>query len=260
MAWMQYFYKLNYYYQYVLRRLSCCDLCSTKVIQTPILDNDLSQALLCQDCLDDLPCFNQQLLSGNLLNWPAINRALPKVHFDQLFSISPYIYPFNNWLAQLKYSGRFELGDLFSTLLCTHWKSVMSHEISTPVDLVIPVPLHLKKWQSRGYNQAHLIARQFAKQLELHYDENLIVRVKNNASQMGKTGVERRKNLKDAFALNKNLASDINHIIIVDDVVTTGTTASEISKLLKNSGVETITLVTVCLSLPVSIKQKRKNY
>lgn len=254
MAWMLDFYKLNYYYQYFLRRLSCCDLCSTNIIETSLFDNKLSQALLCQNCLDELPQFNQQLLFGNLLNWPAINHALPKISFDQLFSLSPYIYPFNHWLAQLKYSGRFELADLFSTLLCAQWQSIMIKNTYPPVDLVIPVPLHLKKWQHRGYNQAHLIAKKFAEQLAFPYDANLLVRVKNNDSQMGKTGVERRRNLKNSFAFKKNLASDIKHIIIVDDVVTTGTTASEMSKLLKSVGVETITLVTVCLSLPKSIQ------
>jgi len=236
------------YYTDALKSISCCDLCGANVSNSYLLGYSLSQALLCQSCVNDLPYFNQSLIAGNLLNWPAVHRALPNIHFEYLFALSPYVYPFNKWLAQMKYLGRFELANLFSALLCAQWQ-VMNKTI-TPIDLVLSVPLHIKKWQVRGYNQAHLIAKSFAGTLSLPYDANLVVRVKNNDSQMGKTGSERRKNLANAFVLQGKLVSHIKHVLIVDDVVTTGTTASEISKLLKQAGVETVTLVTVCLTLP----------
>ncbi len=238
-----------------LYSFSCCDLCGANVGNSFLLGYTLPQTLLCQYCINDLPYFNQKLVAGNLLSWPAIHRALPHIHFDQLFALSPYIYPFNNWLAQIKYQGRFELANLFSALLCAQWQAMVMHKAAMaietlPIDLVISVPLHVKKWQVRGYNQAHLIAKAFAGQLSLPYDTNLVMRVKNNDSQMGKTGSQRRKNLANAFALQQKLARHIKHVLIIDDVVTTGTTASEISKRLKQAGVEKITLVTVCLALP----------
>ncbi len=244
-----------------LSRISCCDLCGANVSNSVLLGYSLPQALLCQYCINDLPYFNQNLVTGNLLSWPAIHRALPDIHFDQLFSLSPYVYPFNKWLGQMKYLGRFELANLFSALLSAQWQAMVINKAAMPIeiqsiDLVVSVPLHVKKWQIRGYNQAHLIAKSFAEQLSLAYDANLVVRTKNNDSQMGKTGSQRRKNLADAFFLQKKLASHIKHVLIVDDVVTTGTTASEISKLLKQAGAETVTLITVCLTLP---KAKKSN-
>jgi ComF family protein len=250
MAWQLDMAQLKAYFTEALSRISCCDLCGAGVNQTVLLDNSLSQALLCQHCVNDLPYFNQALIAGNLLSWPAIHRALPNIHFDQLFSLAPYIYPFDHWLAQLKYLGRFEIADLFTALLCAQWQALVINQQITPVDLVLSVPLHVKKWRTRGYNQAHLIAKPFAKNLALPYDEKLLIRNKNNDSQMGKTGSQRRKNLANAFSLQHQVASHINHVLLIDDVVTTGTTASEISKLLKLAGVETVTLVTVCLSLP----------
>jgi len=153
-------------------------------------------------------------------------------------------------LAQFKYLGRFEIAHLFSALLSAQWRALARNSMTTPVDLVLSVPLHVKKWQIRGYNQAHLIAKLFAKQLTLPYEPELLIRNKNNDSQMGKTGSQRRNNLANAFSLQQVLASNIKHIVLIDDVVTTGTTASEISKVLKQAGAETVTLVTVCLSLP----------
>lgn len=253
MTWQLDLSKLKSFYIKTLRNISCCDLCGANVSDSYLLGYSLPQALLCQDCINDLPYFDQALVSGNLLSWPAIHRALPKIHFEQLFALSPYIYPFNKWLAQMKYLGRFELAHLFSALLCAQWRAMAKNNTIAPVDLVLSVPLHVKKWQLRGYNQAHLIAKCFSKQLALPYDSKLVVRITNNTSQMGKTGNQRRKNLANAFELQRNLASDIKHVLIIDDVVTTGTTVSEISKILKQAGVETVTLVTVCLTLPKTI-------
>ncbi len=250
MAWKLDVNTFKRYYTQILKNISCCDLCGANVNSSCLLGHSLSQALVCQSCVNDLPYFNQSLISGNLLSWPAVHRALPNIHFEHLFALSPYMYPFNKWLAQIKYLGRFELANLFSTLLYAQWQASLINQVITPIDIVLSVPLHIKKWQVRGYNQAHLIAKSFADELSLPYDENLVIRVKNNDSQMGKTGSQRRKNLANAFALQGKLASHVKHVLLVDDVVTTGTTASEISKLLKQAGVETVTLVTVCLALP----------
>jgi len=250
MAWKPKIQQLKSRFIKTIGSGSCCDLCGQDVDSSNLLGYSLPQTLLCQHCISDLPYFNQSLVSGNLLSWPAIHRALPKIHFEQLFALSPYIYPFNKWLAQMKYLGRFELANLFSALICAQWQAMKMNQVIAPVDLVLPVPLHVKKWQIRGYNQAHLLAKPIATQLVLPYDDKLLMRVKNNDSQMGKTGSQRRKNLVNAFALQKKLASDIKHVMIIDDVVTTGSTVSEISKLLKQAGAETVTLVTVCLTLP----------
>lgn len=250
MAWQLGIGQCRAYFTNMLSNLSCCDLCGANVKSSILQGYALPQNLLCQHCINDLPFFKQSLVAGNLLSWPAIYRALPQIHFEHLFALAPYNYPFDHWLSQFKYSGRFELAQLFSALLCAQWHSITTAHEWRPVDLVLCVPLHINKWQLRGYNQAHLIAKSFAKQLSLPYDDRLVVRTKNNDSQMGKTGKQRRKNLANAFALQHPLASHINHVVLIDDVVTTGTTASEISKLLKQAGIETVTLVTVCLTLP----------
>ncbi|KGJ92658.1 ComF family protein [Colwellia psychrerythraea] len=250
MAWKLELNTFKRYFIDTFKNISCCDLCGANVNTSYLLGYSLSQALVCQSCINDLPYFNQNLITGNLLSWPAIHRALPNIYFDNLFALSPYIYPFNKWLAQMKYLGRFELADLFSSLLCAQWQASVINQAISPIDIVLSVPLHVKKWQTRGYNQAHLIAKSFASELSLPYDENMLIRIKNNDSQMGKTGSQRRKNLANAFVLRSGLASHVKHVLLVDDVVTTGTTASEISKILKQNGVKTVTLVTVCLALP----------
>jgi len=230
--------QIQSHYRRILLTFSQCDLCGNSTQQ---------QALICSACLADLPLFKQEVIQGDLLNWPAVNKSLPNIHFDHLFCLSPYLAPFNHWLPQFKYQGRFELASLFAFLLAEQWQE--THAISS-VDLILSVPLHISKWQLRGYNQAHLIAKPFSKLLQLPYQASALARITKNISQVGQTGKQRRKNLANAFTLTAQLTEDVKHVLLIDDVLTTGSTASEISKLLKCAGVDRVTVLTVCLTLP----------
>lgn len=235
-------------------QLSCCDLCG----------NDChSQAIICDFCLADLPLFDLKKLHGNLLTWPGVNAILPKRMFDQLITVSPYQWPIDSWVRQLKYHGRFELVDLLSFLLFKQWKNVVQHETESPEDfsppqLLLSVPIHLKKWQNRGFNQAHLLAESFADKVKIPYFPSALTRTHNNISQAGQTGISRRKNLRHAFELSTNFLTDKNnqkfqlpkHVMLLDDVVTTGSTCNEICRLLKANGVKKVTVISICLSLP----------
>ncbi len=244
MEWPQRFItKIKSQYFLFARSFSCCDLC----------ENTISEhVLLCNDCLRKLPLFQQEVVDGDLLNWPIIYNALPNRCFDKLFCLSPYISPFTQWIPQFKYHGKFELATLFSALLVKQWLNANSYMFSnnTSPDLILSVPLHINKWQVRGYNQAHLIAKAFAKSVKIKYQDKALIRLVNNQSQVGYSGKNRRKNLKDMFAIGESLRSKTKHIILIDDVVTTGSTANQICQLLKKNGIEVVTLVAVCLTLP----------
>jgi ComF family protein len=227
-------------YQKILLLVSQCDLCGNSTTKYP---------LLCSACYKDLPFFDQNIIQGDLLNWPAINRALPNIAFDRLFCLSPYLPPFSHWLVEYKYHYRFELANVFAMLLVEHWQHMNLKNSEVNVDLVLSVPLHIEKWQRRGFNQAHLIAKQFAKKVKIPYQSSALKRIKN-CNQVGQTGAQRRKNLANSFAINQAIDKSIKHVILIDDVITTGSTASEISRLLKSQGIESVTLIAVCLTLP----------
>jgi ComF family protein len=238
--------KIQMLYRKFLSSLGLCDLCGNN-LQNKTTPN---QTLLCSSCLTNLPLFKQDLIQGDLLNWPSINKALPKIQFDHLVCLSPYLAPFTQWLPQFKYQGRFELASLFAHLLAQQWKNENLTSLVSSVDLILSVPLHISKWQVRGYNQAHLLAKYFAHHMQLPYDESALIRSKKNISQVGKTGIQRRNNLANAFTLAKKLPDSTKHVILVDDVLTTGSTASEISKILKCVGVKKVTITAICLTLP----------
>ena len=223
------------------KTIACCRLCRQ---QATVFNN------LCQTCFNDLPLFNYQVLDGNLLNWPAVSKALPNHQFDYLVCAAPYLWPFDQWLSMFKYHKHYELAHLLAEITAYQWQQQINLGADKEPQVVTSIPLHFNKWQQRGYNQAHLLAKIIAKKLKLPYLPKLINRIKATEQQVGQTGAQRRRNLKGAFALSDKIAALPQHIILVDDVVTTGTTANEICKLLKRQGVETVTLLTVCLTLP----------
>jgi len=243
--------KIQTLYNKFLFSLGLCDLCGNN-LHDNTLCNEITpkQTLLCPSCFTDLPLFKQDLIQGDLLNWPSVNKALPNSHFDHLVCLSPYLAPFTQWLPQFKYQGRFELASLFANLLAQQWEKEHLTKLASSVDLILSVPLHISKWQIRGYNQAHLLAKSLAHHMQLPYDETALIRSKKNISQVGQTGTQRRNNLANAFTLAKKLPSNTKHVILVDDVLTTGSTASEISKILKCIGINKVTVTTICLTLP----------
>ena len=218
--------------------LSECELCK---------NNQLMHPLLCWHCYKDLPLFSYQHLHRNLLNWPAIDKLFPKRTFDTLLCLSPYVAPFDLWLKQFKYQQRFELADLFGFLLEKLWKI---QQIQYDDYAILSVPIHIKKWQQRGFNQAHLIAKSFSKRSKITYLDGVLLRNNHCESQVGQTGKQRRQSLNSAFSVSEKIDKLPSHIVLVDDVITTGTTTNTICTLLKKRGVKHITVLTVALTLP----------
>lgn len=225
----------------LITQLSCCLLCG---------QNCAWNKQLCSYCQQDLIRFNYQHIDGDLLNWPAINQILPKAQFDRLVCLAPHQWPMDHWLRQLKYQRHFQLAPLLAELFVNQWQALTTSNHSCP-ELITCVPMHISRWQQRGFNQSHLIARTIAQQLAIPYQPALLSKIKPTTAQVGQSGQQRRRNLKDAFAIAST--EDLpKHIMLVDDVVTTGSTANEIVNLLKRHGVRTVTLAAITLALAPS--------
>jgi len=115
------------------------------------------------------------------------------------------------------------------------------------VPLVAPVPLHKNKRSDRGFNQAELIARAVVRQLpqRLELATGILVRQRATISQVGLTREQRRENMRDAFRVHDRRRVRGCTVIVVDDVMTTGTTLSECARVLKQAGAERVLAATV---------------
>ncbi len=112
--------------------------------------------------------------------------------------------------------------------------------------LLIPVPLHKKKEQKRGYNQARVIAEGIKKTTKFKLiEKGLTQRIKNTETQTGFTLARRNLNIKNAFQIDNKEVVEEQNCIIIDDVFTTGATTFELANVLKSSGAGKIMIATV---------------
>jgi ComF family protein len=203
-----------------------CNLCR---LEAPF------QAGLCRACLHDLPRITPAcrrcalpVTGGTELTCGRCQKHPPA--FDATLAAFAYRFPLNQLIPLIKYHNQPAalgwLADTFAEYLRT--------ETDTRPQVLIPVPLAPSRLRRRGYNQAALLAQRLANRLGLALDQRSLTKPRDTDHQMELTGKARRRNLKGAFAWR---GPAYTHVALIDDVMTTGTTASEISRLLKKHGV-----------------------
>ena len=125
---------------------------------------------------------------------------------------------------------------------------LLQQDIIPKIDVVVPVPLHWKKKQERGFNQSELMAKKICRKLSLPISINNLHRVKNTLSQTQLSRLQRQKNVNNAFKVkNPDIFLEKN-VLLVDDVLTTGITASECARNLKNAGAKEVYLLALARS------------
>jgi ComF family protein len=103
-------------------------------------------------------------------------------------------------------------------------------------DVVIPIPLHRKRLRQRGYNQSALVARAVARSLGVPLDTTMLRRVRDGPPQVGLTARQRAGNVRGVFSVRKEQCVRGKRILLIDDVVTTGSTMAECAKTLSKAG------------------------
>lgn len=143
---------------------------------------------------------------------------------------------------KIKYQGEKELAFELGKEMAFDLKDT---EFNYNVDLIVPVPLHPKKEKKRGYNQSDWIAKGFAEVLGIECNKNVLKRVVYTSTQTKKNREQRWENVKDAFEIGNAKLLKNKHIVIVDDVLTTGATLEACAnKLNQISGVK-VSVVTL---------------
>lgn len=152
--------------------------------------------------------------------------------YDRCFCPFEYEQPLNQQIRDFKYHQRPELAQSLGQLLV---REIIATNQPLP-ELLIPVPLHLSRLRVRGYNQSLLLAKQIGKALGIAVESKAIIKSRKTAPQAELSMKLRANNLKGSFALKKAIRA--RSVAIIDDVVTTGSTTSEIAKILKRNGVD----------------------
>ena len=201
---------------------------------------------LCAGCLDDLP-HNLRCCRLCAAPLPAdqpgatpcgdCQRHPPP--FDSAYAAFLYEDPVPAMVAGAKFRGRLNLARLLGMCLA---RALRTRGAPMP-EVLIPVPLHGDRLRERGYNQALEIARAAAPELDVRVDAACCVRTGSTTPQEGLTKAQRRRNVRGAFAVKGSLGA--GHVAILDDVVTTGSTAAEMARALRRVGAGRVDLWAV---------------
>ena len=200
-----------------------CSRCSTALARS---------VPLCPRC--GLPAAHARLPCGRCLQKPP--------PWQRLVAVNDYAPPLSGLIRKLKFSGRPEIAPALARLLLLKLMSMPQKP-----DLLIAVPLWRFRLWRRGYNQADLLCRCLSRWLGCRYWPEAICRIRATRIQHRLTARQRRKNLKNAFRLDFPVAG--LHIALVDDVVTTGATAAELSRLLLQNGAASVQVWCLCRTL-----------
>ena len=190
---------------------------------------------ICLNCLADLPETHFAAFSHDRFNArTAVDEYEPYAYAAALFHYNADS-KYSRITQALKYHRDFGAGKFFARML---GKRLGESGLFDDVDLIVPVPLHWTRRWTRGYNQAEVIARELAKALSAPCRTDILRRGRRTATQTRLTGEEKVANVAGAFIATKNAASlasgdGISHILLVDDVFTSGATLAECHKALR---------------------------
>jgi len=178
-----------------------------------------NEHLICTACIYNLPYTNFHLQADNIVArqfWGKIplEGAYALFYFNKGGKIQ-------NLMHQFKYKGVKQIGNLLGRIA---GEQLIKNDIFSTVDFIIPVPLHKKRMQQRGYNQSACFAEGLAEKLNASAEIYNLVRSKATETQTHKSRFERFENMLEVFSVEDSDKLINKHILLVDDVITTGST------------------------------------
>ncbi|MFT4941483.1 MAG: ComF family protein [Paraglaciecola sp.] len=224
-------------------------LVKLSVKQNCLLCQQSSARLICDYCRTDLETFSCAEHQQNLLNWPKAKRGLKSVKFKTLLALADYQWPLSRLLTGLKFSAQLSNAKALAQLF--YQNSLV--ELSALPEVIIPMPLHNRRYCQRKFNQSIEIAKHLSQLTGIRLDTNLLKRIKKTQPQTTLSVAQRKVNLEQAFALNHGQyldTQDYTHIVLFDDVVTTGATMDAAYNLLATTfPASRIDVWCICLTL-----------
>jgi len=148
-------------------------------------------------------------------------------------------------MHQLKYKGREDLAHLLGNL---YGESLAKCQWAKDIDCIIPVPIHKRKRQERGYNQSELIASGLSISTNVTLLKNELIKIKHTSSQTRKTNKERIENVKEVFQVKNPETLIGKHILLVDDVITTGATLESCANTILEIPKTKVSIVTLAIA------------
>lgn len=162
------------------------------------------------------------------------------------FTLARALGPYEGLMAELitrfKYQGATYLAHPLGKLMADYKDEIFSF---AHIEMVVPVPLHPRRLQERGFNQSLLLARVISRIHKIPLEFNVLERIRYTQPQTQLSRLEREKNMRGAFRVRKNHLPAGSNILLIDDVFTSGATVGECARVLKEAGAQQVQVLTL---------------
>jgi len=201
------------------------------------------ESLLCIQCLSELPETNFHLHANN---------PVEKIFWGRLpvvCATAQYYFTkeslMQRLMHQLKYKGNKDLGRQLGRLMGSHLKRTNRFD---DIDAIMPLPLFASKEKKRGYNQATILCEGMCESMNCEILRDVVVRTEFTSTQTKKGRIERWENMSGKFKLVRPERIHYKHILLVDDVITTGATLEACGQELVSIGNSRLSIATLCFA------------
>ena len=211
-----------------------CHICAAELLK--------NEELLCTSCLHDLPITSYHLDNENpvkkvFYGRVKINKATALLHFRKKAGVQHLIH-------DLKYRGHREIGTYLGKWLGTE----LENTDWSNIEIIIPVPLHKSRLRQRGYNQVEDFGREIAKFLNAEYMDDVLLKISTTQTQTLKNRLSRWGKIEETLQIKNSEKIKGKHILLVDDLITTGATLEACAhKLLETPDIK-ISIATMAIT------------
>lgn len=193
-----------------------------------------STAFICESCKKDLKRYGRGFF-----------RAAELPYIDGLFAAFNYIDGIETAIHAFKFKNQPRLSETIGGLLS---EELSKYGVLPGFDYIVPVPMHPRKKRQRGYNQSELIAKQLGEFLNMEVRTDILKKTRYTRPQSKLKRNDRLHNLEGAFSVSPDVFVEGKRILLVDDVLTTGTTINTCAKILKDKGVNMIYGIVIAIA------------
>lgn len=202
-----------------------------------------NEKVICSSCRHRLPLTDYHRIKNNPIEKifygrVEIEKATAFLNFEKGSITQKLIH-------QLKYNKREEFGSMIGSWMADQ---LYCYEYFSTVDIVIPVPLHKKKERKRGYNQVAQFAKHMAKGLKVDYNDAALIRIAHSKTQTLKNRIMRWNDNTSVFSLTDMNELSGKHILLVDDIITTGATLEACAKEIQKTKNVKISIATIAVT------------
>ncbi len=203
-----------------------------------------SREVLCAACAEDIK--QRSWLSNRVVTCHSHeNSPLPNHYFDALHYVSAYEGVIRECMHNFKYKGRLMLERVFGKLLVEYAERYLD---TKNVDWIIPVPLHRIKKKERTFNQAEVLASIVARRFNVRMLRHSLIRIRMGQPQVALPKQKRVAGIRNSFMVRHPYILRHRNILLIDDVFTTGATANECARVIKEAGAKRVEVLTLAKS------------